>query len=137
MTSVDRLLRDAPLSTHVLERVTAPPGGARSHLSDGRTVVWLPKATPFRAQIAVDAETTGQPMPSAMARRYPVDTTSTFWQCWTEVEVVCKLTNRPVLLWLAEYGLDARRGPARACTVITEIRDDLVITWGVRANRDS
>ena len=76
---------------------------ARSHLSDGRVVAWT---GPVDAPVAVDAEI-DRPVPPALAARHG---DAGFWERWTRLECLAKLTGVPVVL-LQRDGLDADPGP--------------------------
>ena len=76
---------------------------ARSHLSDGRVVAWT---GPVERAVAVDAEIE-RPVPSALAARHGE---AGFWERWTRLECLAKLTDVPVVL-LQRAGLDADPGP--------------------------
>lgn len=76
---------------------------ARSHLSDGRVVAWT---GPEEATVAVDAEI-DRPVPPALAARHGTDA---FWERWTRLECLAKLTGVPVVL-LQRTGLDADPAP--------------------------
>ena len=81
----------------------APGAPVRTHLPDGTVLSWRP-VTDEAVRIAVDAEYADQPVPAAMVRRFGTDD---FWTRWTRAEVCAKLTDTPVLLWLAAHGLAA------------------------------
>jgi hypothetical protein len=106
-----------------------PPGGTRSHLADGRTVIWSPELPPG-VRYAVDAEIADQPVPPALAARFErsgrTDPAS-FWTAWTRVEVGCKLRDVPVLTWLGRHGLS----PDKAVPTRTLRVGDLLICCGV------
>jgi len=76
---------------------------ARSHLSDGRVVAWT---GPVDTPVAVDAEI-DRPVPPALAARHGE---AGFWERWTRLECLAKLTDVPVVL-LQRDGLDADPGP--------------------------
>lgn len=76
---------------------------ARSHLSDGRVVAWT---GPVEPAVAVDAEI-DRPVPPALAARHGEQR---FWERWTRLECLAKLTDVPVVL-LQRDGLDADPGP--------------------------
>ncbi len=71
---------------------------ARSHLSDGRVVAW----TGPGGGVAIDAEIE-RPVPPALAAAHGADD---FWERWTRLECLAKLTGVPVVL-LQRRGLDA------------------------------
>lgn len=75
---------------------------ARSHLSDGRVVAWV---GPDDATLAVDAEI-DLPVPPALAARHGA---AGFWERWTRLECLAKLTGVPVVL-LQRAGLDPDPG---------------------------
>lgn len=75
---------------------------ARSHLSDGRVVAWTGPA----GGVAIDAEIE-RPVPPALAARHGE---TGFWERWTRLECLAKLTGVPVVL-LQRTGLDAAPDP--------------------------
>jgi hypothetical protein len=79
---------------------------ARSHLSDGRVVAWTGPAGPAAAAVAVDAEIE-RPVPPALAARHG---TAGFWERWTRLECLAKLTGVPVVL-LQRAGLAVDADP--------------------------
>lgn len=79
---------------------------ARSHLSDGRVVAWTGPAGPDAPAVAIDAEI-DRPVPPALAARHGE---ADFWERWTRLECLAKLTGVPVVL-LQRDGLDADPGP--------------------------
>lgn len=79
---------------------------ARSHLSDGRVVAWTGPTGPGAPAVAVDAEI-DRPVPAALAARHGA---AGFWERWTRLECLAKLTDVPVVL-LQRAGLDAAAGP--------------------------
>lgn len=78
---------------------------ARSHLSDGRLVAWTGPAGPDAPAVAIDAEIE-RPVPPALAARHGE---AGFWERWTRLECLAKLTGVPVVL-LQRAGLDADPG---------------------------
>lgn len=75
---------------------------ARSHLSDGRVVAWTGPA----GDVAIDAEVE-RAVPPALAARHGE---TRFWERWTRLECLAKLTGVPVVL-LQREGLAADPGP--------------------------
>lgn len=75
---------------------------ARSHLSDGRVVAWTGPA----GDVAIDAEIE-RPVPPALAARHGE---SDFWERWTRLECLAKLTGEPVVV-LQRDGLGVEPGP--------------------------
>jgi hypothetical protein len=61
----------------------------RSHLSDGRVVGWYGEPG-----VVIDAEL-DRPVPPALAARHGE---ARFWQRWTRMECVAKLTDTPAAL---------------------------------------
>ena len=112
-------------------RAGNPPEGApkeaRSYLGDGRLVAWRPPQWPDVA-CAIDAELVNNPVPQALHRRFPVLDRETFWRRWTRLEVCCKVTDTPLLTWLAGRGLDTADAPV---LMTTEVMGDIVLTFGV------
>jgi hypothetical protein len=103
-----------------------PPGGTRSHLSDGRTVIWSPRLPPG-VRYAVDAEIAEQQVPPALATRFGRSDPEWFWTAWTRVEVGCKLRDVSVLTWLSRQGLS----PDDAVPTRTLRVGDLLVCCGV------
>jgi len=122
----------------VAGRDAARGTGARSYLADGRTVTWEPPpGVPGRP--AVDAELAAQPVPPALAARFPAEAADpgTFWRCWTRAETLAKLAGVPILLWLTRHGLRPCADEACVCgraalttTVIAAGGTDIVVTCG-------
>jgi hypothetical protein len=109
-----------------------PPGGTRSHLSDGRTVTWSPRLPPG-VRYAVDAEIADQPVPRALAARFGRSDPESFWTAWTRVEVCCKLHDVPLLAWLSRHGLS----PDDAVPTRTLRVGDLLVCYGVSCWRSA
>jgi hypothetical protein len=103
-----------------------PPGGTRSHLSDGRTVIWSPRL-PHGVRYAVDAEIADQRVPPALAARFGRSDPESFWTAWTRVEVCCKLHAVPLPVWLSRHGLS----PDDAVPTSTMRVGDLMVSYGV------
>lgn len=91
----------------------AAHGGVRSHLADGRTVVWEPPERPGRH--AVDAEIAGQDVPPALGARFPAEDPRAFWRAWTRAETLAKLADVPILVWLTRHGIGACDDDACVC----------------------
>ncbi|MDF8262940.1 hypothetical protein [Luteipulveratus flavus] len=114
------------------------PDAARSYLADGRGVAWDP---PGRGgcRLAVDAELAAQRVPGAVVRRArltePVEPQD-FWARWTRAEVLAKLLDVPILLWVREHGLLVPDLGAEAVAWRTYAWEDLVVTFAVRGPQD-
>jgi hypothetical protein len=109
-------------------------GWARSYLADRRLVQWRPPvAAPSSiCGWAVDAEIAAQRVPVAIAERTGVGDPDVFWPRWTAIEVVAKLLDVPVVMWLAEHGLSARVAADHGVVLRTVPHAELVITVGCR-----
>lgn len=99
--------------------------GLRSHLADGRIVSWS-SPSPRGLRLAIDAEISDQPVPTALARRFGVDDPRRFWPAWTAVEVSCKLRDVPILMWLRHRGLT----PDPEIWTRTIQLSDVTVTYG-------
>ena len=71
-----------------------------SYTHDGARWCWQGAE---RGQAAVDAEVTTADPPEHLRRR--ATGVDDFWAAWTELEVVAKLTDTPVLALLTRHGL--------------------------------
>ena len=98
---------------------------ARSHLSDGRIVAWTGPAGPGHPAVAIDAEL-DRPVPAALAARFGVEA---FWERWTRLECLAKLTDTPVLLLQAE-GLDPDLPPGAEVTTLRIEGGHVVVSVG-------
>lgn len=86
----------------------------RSHLGDGRCVVWSPGPLAAGYRCAVDAELADRTVPARLAQWAHTPDPEAFWPAWTRAEAACKLLDVPVVVWLRRYGLvDA---PAPRCS---------------------
>ncbi|MEP6464545.1 MAG: hypothetical protein ABJC62_14295 [Frankiaceae bacterium] len=113
----------APASVRISPaKVKVPAGTPRCYLGDGRSVLW---ASGGALRCAVDAEIAGRSVPRALARRYGAEP-ARFWPRWTAVEVVCKLRNVPLPVWLRQHGLV----PDPDLAVRTFRLADLVVSCG-------
>lgn len=74
----------------------AAPGARRSHLPDGRIVVWSP---PLDQPYAVDAEDARRDPPATLANATSLSPQE-FWRAWTRCEVIAKLLDLPLASWL-------------------------------------
>lgn len=101
----------------------------RTYLADGRRICWH-RPEPYGWRLAVDAELTTQPVPPSLDNRVATDSPSQFWRAWTRTEVVCKLLDVPVLVWLTRHGLHTEPPSVHLRTLITA--DGLVVTVGAR-----
>lgn len=86
---------------HTSHAAPCVPGctAVHSYTADGARWCW-PGAE--RGTAAVDAEIATDPPPHVAARAGAVDD---FWEEWTRLEVVAKLTDTPALALLARHGL--------------------------------
>ena len=123
--------------THVGPQVdrSSYPGAARCYLADGRGVAWNPSDTNgFR--LAIDAELIAQRIPPSVVRRArltePVEPLD-FWRRWTQAEVLAKLLDVPILMWVRQHGLDVPDLVGESIALRTVVHDDLVLTYGLRA----
>jgi hypothetical protein len=103
----------------------------RTHLADGRIVVWT-DVDPHSH--AIDAEIADQPVPPALARRTGIRSAERFWPLWTAMEVACKLLDVPAHLWLKQHGLSVAHVAARL-DIATFRHHDLTISVGRRSGR--
>jgi len=95
-------------------------GLRRSHLGDGRCVAWAGAAA---GPLAVDGEVV-RPVPAALSRRFGA---VRFWDRWTRLEVVAKLTGEPV----ARLHRDRLDPPEiRGLELVTVRVDDVVVSVG-------
>jgi hypothetical protein len=101
----------------------------RTYLADGRRICWHRQA-PDGWRLAVDAERASQPVPPSLGNRVATTSPSDFWPAWTRTEVVCKLLDVPVLVWLTLHGLHSEPPAVQLHTVVTA--DGLVVTVGAR-----
>ncbi|AKU18817.1 hypothetical protein VV02_10615 [Luteipulveratus mongoliensis] len=112
---------------------TSYPSSSRTYLADGRGVAWTALA-PNGFRLAIDAELVAQRVPPAVVRRArltepvePVD----FWRRWTQAEVLAKLLDVPILLWVRTHRLVAPTELDASVALRTVLYDDLVITFGL------
>lgn len=117
-------------------REHVPAGAARTHLGDGRVLLWDPLPAPAFGTVAVDAEISRQAVPPALARRFGVTAPGDFWPRWTATETVCKLLDEPVLVRLAREGLVRADAVTEAAAVgevhlLTRRLGDLTVTFGL------
>lgn len=112
------------------------PDAARCYLADRRGVAWT-ALSPNGSRLAVDAELIDQRIPPAVLQRAHLSLDDVdareVWRRWTQAEVVAKLRDIPILMWLREYRLtmpldvDAD-GPIALRTVD---HDGLIVTFGI------
>jgi hypothetical protein len=104
----------------------------RTHLADGRIIVWTdvdPRSH------AIDAEIADQPVPPALARRTGIRSPERFWPQWTAMEVACKLLDVPAHLWFKQHGLSVAHVAARL-DITTFRHHDLTISVGRRSGSE-
>lgn len=98
----------------------------RSHLADGRVVAWTGAPPRPGERLAIDAELDA-PVPAALAARFGE---RDFWERWTRLECVAKLTGTPIALLLRDR-LEPPPLPAlRLETVRLDGRDGPVVSVG-------
>ena len=101
----------------------------RAYLADGRRICWHRRA-PDGWLLAIDAELASQPVPPNLGNRVEARSPTDFWPAWTRTEVVCKLLDVPVLVWLTRHGLHTEPPAVHLHTVVRP--DGLVVTVGAR-----
>ncbi|WP_265447727.1 hypothetical protein [Flexivirga meconopsidis] len=109
--------------------------GVRSHLADGRGVVWDP-VLPQGYCAAIDAEIATQPVSRRLARRVGTDDPAIVWPRWTHCEVVAKLMGLPVLSWLGWDRLQPPDAVAGQVDTAYVRLGDVLVCCGVRAPHD-
>ncbi|WP_157571081.1 hypothetical protein [Nocardioides insulae] len=98
----------------------------RSHLDDGRVVAWIgPEA---RGEIAIDAERE-RPVPPALGARLGRDQ---FWQRWTRLEVIAKLTDVPVIGLLPPASTTTPVGMVLESVILEASGSRVVVSLGRR-----
>lgn len=103
--------------------------GVHSYAADGRRACWQGEG-----EAAIDAELAAQPVPPALAARFPRHASpAVFWPAWTRAEALAKLAGVPILLWLRQHGLDAD-APV-GVRLSRHDRDGLVIALAERVAR--
>lgn len=109
------------------DRRDEPDTGVRSHLDDGRSVVWSPP-TPPNVRLAVDAERRRRPPPlvGGLLRAGEGDD---FWRVWTRMEVHCKLLDVPAVVALHGRPPVAALDDHRVLTVTFDV-GAVVVTCG-------
>lgn len=101
----------------------------RTYLADGRRICWHREA-PEGWLLAVDAELTTQPVPPSLGNRIATTSPADFWRAWTRTEVVCKLLDVPVLVWLTLHGFHVEPPGVPLRTLV--VGDGLVVSVGMR-----
>lgn len=125
------LLWDAPEHVWLVpsDRDIHRAGEARSHLADGRLIVWRPAPQEPATRFAVDAELSDRSPPAALSKKLAA-AGGDFWRIWTRLEVACKLLDMPVVVALAARQLLSR--PDLALATYTGER----LTFSVGVLRD-
>ncbi|NNG40194.1 hypothetical protein HJ588_13055 [Flexivirga sp. ID2601S] len=119
------------LTVGASHQVRAAGVGVRSHLADGRGVVWDP-ALPQGFSAAIDAEILLQSVTPRLARRVGSDDPAIVWPRWTRCEVAAKLLDLPVLSWLAWDRLQLPADVAARIDTAHVRVGDVLVCCGVR-----
>lgn len=91
---------------------------------------WRPAAP---GHFAVDAERADEPVPETLGRRFD-GTPEQFRLAWTRAEVLAKLHDTPIVMWLREHPLQWPVGENEPDAAVLHQRiDDLVVCFGRRS----
>lgn len=77
----------------------------RSYDFYGNQMIWHPKRLSNKCAYACDVEDIRYPVSPFLMKKFDQKNTQLFLENWTQTEVLAKLRQVPILIWLKKYGL--------------------------------